>query len=456
MFSAKRKEPRNSCGMAILLGACVLCATTAALGADTARITVSVVCDSAPPSGTIAINHGASWTTSLGVTLTLNSSDPVSGVTQMRFSNDGTAWSPWESYTTTKAWILATGNDGTRHVYTQFKDGAGNRNVGLGIAAAIIYDISPPTALLTLASGTPTSADVLSFHIAFDEALSSPLTAADVALTPGSLDGAIAVIGADLDYTVSITLADPDADGTVGITILGGLLTDMAGNTYAGGVSPDYTVHNWHGFTTQPADTRLYTGESHTFTVDADFGRITPAFQWKCDGPARKIIHDGPATPSWDITNASAADRGTYWCEVTYDGVVYESARATLSVEDHLAITQQPQSVTVFPHGSCTFTVAASGGYTPLRYQWKKDGASIPNATQASLTLTNLRVQEWEGGTGDAGIYTVEIADDETDAVASDPAYLNLPVGIPVTTLAGWCLLFALTAAGGISRIRKK
>jgi len=43
----------------------------------------------------------------------------------MRFSNDGAAWSSWESYAPSKPWTLAPGN-GSKTVYAQYHDNAGN------------------------------------------------------------------------------------------------------------------------------------------------------------------------------------------------------------------------------------------------------------------------------------------------------------------------------------------
>jgi hypothetical protein len=47
------------------------------------------------------------------------------GLVQMRFSNDNAAWSPWEPFAYTKFWTLSSGY-GTKTVYVQFKDAAGN------------------------------------------------------------------------------------------------------------------------------------------------------------------------------------------------------------------------------------------------------------------------------------------------------------------------------------------
>ena len=43
----------------------------------------------------------------------------------MRFSNDGSTWSTWQSYNTTATWTLAAGG-GTRTVYGEYRDTAGN------------------------------------------------------------------------------------------------------------------------------------------------------------------------------------------------------------------------------------------------------------------------------------------------------------------------------------------
>jgi YD repeat-containing protein len=80
--------------------------------------------DSTPPTGTITINSGAASTDDLSVTLTLTCDD-ANGCSQMTFSNDNVNYSTAETYASTKAWALTTG-DGTKTVYAKFKDPAGN------------------------------------------------------------------------------------------------------------------------------------------------------------------------------------------------------------------------------------------------------------------------------------------------------------------------------------------
>lgn len=80
--------------------------------------------DSTGPTGSIAINAGAVYTTSTAVTLNISASD-VSGVTLMRIKNSGGAYTAWESYAVTRAWTLPSG-DGTKTVVIQFQDSLGN------------------------------------------------------------------------------------------------------------------------------------------------------------------------------------------------------------------------------------------------------------------------------------------------------------------------------------------
>ena len=58
------------------------------------------------------------------ITLILDATDDVSGIAQMRFSNENSDWSAWEPYTTSKTWTLSNG-DGTKTVNVQYMDTAG-------------------------------------------------------------------------------------------------------------------------------------------------------------------------------------------------------------------------------------------------------------------------------------------------------------------------------------------
>jgi translation initiation factor 6 (eIF-6) len=94
--------------------------------------TVRVNIDKTPPTGSLTINDGAATTGSTIVTLKIQANDPLSGVAEMRFSNDGRTWSDWESFGSTRSnWDLAryggsVNQMGPKTVYAQLRDRAGH------------------------------------------------------------------------------------------------------------------------------------------------------------------------------------------------------------------------------------------------------------------------------------------------------------------------------------------
>jgi len=103
----------------------------------------SVISDTTPPTGTILINNGATSTTQTAITLTLSATDNASGVSQMRFSNDGFNFSTPTAFALSAPWVLTNGN-GTKTVYAQFLDGANNWST-LPITDTITLNITTST-----------------------------------------------------------------------------------------------------------------------------------------------------------------------------------------------------------------------------------------------------------------------------------------------------------------------
>jgi WD40 repeat protein len=91
---------------------------------------VTVRLDKTSPTGSLTINNRATYTTSTTVTLRITANDPLSGVAQMRFSNDGRTWSDWEGFQSTRSWDLTrfggSSSYGLKTVYAQLRDRAGN------------------------------------------------------------------------------------------------------------------------------------------------------------------------------------------------------------------------------------------------------------------------------------------------------------------------------------------
>jgi len=99
-----------------------------------ATVFVSQVNAQTTPS--ITIDNGAAFTNSTYLTLTLSASNAV----QMRFSNDNSSWSNWETYATSRNYTLTDG-DGNYTIYVEFQDSSSNSAYA---NASIVLDTTPP------------------------------------------------------------------------------------------------------------------------------------------------------------------------------------------------------------------------------------------------------------------------------------------------------------------------
>lgn len=92
-------------------------------------------------------------------------------------------------------------------------------------------------------------------------------------------------------------------------------------------------------------------------------------------------------------------------------------------------ITEQPHSASRFVGETVDFSVKATGTGT-LTYQWKLNGQAIPNATNATYSLTSVK-------SSDAGDYVVVIANGGGN-VASQAATLTVQATTLTTGLVGY------------------
>ena len=125
----------------------------------------------------------------------------------------------------------------------------------------------------------------------------------------------------------------------------------------------------------------------------------------------------------------------------------------TLANEQPLQITQQPQSQSVFPGSTVTFSVAAVGA-VPISYTWQKNGTNLSNggqisgATNSTLTLANVQ-------SSDAANYSVALSCASGTATSSSAALTllasNRPWIVPgsVKRLANGQFQFTLVGAPG-------
>ena len=105
--------------------------------------------DNTSPTGSLQINGGALVTNSVSVTLTGTASDLDSGVKDVRFSNDGSSWSQWETPIASNLWLL-TDTDGSRTVYLEIRDYFNNT---FQCTDSITLDRTLPTGTISINNG---------------------------------------------------------------------------------------------------------------------------------------------------------------------------------------------------------------------------------------------------------------------------------------------------------------
>ncbi len=136
--------------------------------------------------------------------------------------------------------------------------------------------------------------------------------------------------------------------------------------------------------TSQPQSQALNVGGKVSFSVGVSSTRGI-AYQWQLNGANLA----GATNSSLTLANVQLTDQGSYSVAVfdSYDSVMSDPATLRL----RLTITGQPSGQTVLPRGTATFSVSASGSQ-PITYQWYFNGGHIADATNSSITLTNVQL----------------------------------------------------------------
>jgi formylglycine-generating enzyme required for sulfatase activity len=138
---------------------------------------VAQAADITPPTGTIVINSNRSATNTRDVTLALTWSDGAggSGVSRMRFSNDGATWSAWEGLAAAHPYTLPPGADGHRTVRVQYLDKSNNRSSVF--SDYILLDTTPPTGGMVINGGAATTISLtVSLGLSWSDGMGSGVT----------------------------------------------------------------------------------------------------------------------------------------------------------------------------------------------------------------------------------------------------------------------------------------
>jgi Big-like domain-containing protein/lamin tail-like protein/Ig-like domain-containing protein len=172
-----------------------------------------------------------------------------------------------------------------------------------------------------------------------------------------------------------------------------------------------------------PQDRLIPPGETAIFTVTAQ-GTPPLRYQWKFNG----ANIGGETNAILVISNVQTNKEGFYSVEVSNDYGRTNSQAATLTVRSAPIVETQPQGTNVFTGSTVTFQVSAVGT-APLRYQWRFNDNPIFGATNTTLTLANVQLQN-------AGGYSVLITNN-IGGTLSAVATLTVTVP-PVATVAAF------------------
>ncbi|MFN5559637.1 MAG: immunoglobulin domain-containing protein, partial [Opitutaceae bacterium] len=172
---------------------------------------------------------------------------------------------------------------------------------------------------------------------------------------------------------------------------------------------------------TPPSAATSSVGAPASFSVVAD-GAPPLSYVWRREG----TLIAKASQSTLVLGSVQVADAGDYTVTVSnaLGSVTSSPARLTVLVPSLPPfIVVQPVSVTATAGGTASFGVTVRGT-APLSYQWRKDGEWLAGATQATLTLTNVRAT-------DAAAYSVAITNAFGTAVSASARLTVNPVPTP-------------------------
>lgn len=149
-------------------------------------------------------------------------------------------------------------------------------------------------------------------------------------------------------------------------------------------------------------------------TLSPVIGGTPPyTYRWYYNG----LALFGATNSSLAIPNVQATNGGLYTLIVQDTAFGSATNSTNLIVSSAPVVTAQPIDRYVANNGTAIFAVSA-GGLTPFKYQWRRNGTNLPNATNATLTVSPSTAAS-------AGIYSVTISN-ALGGVVSGDAYLRI------------------------------
>ena len=266
--------------------------------------------------------------------------------------------------------------------------------------ATALATFSAPQGLGVDASGTIFVADTFNHTIRQIGKDGMVSTVAGAAGATGSADG----VGAAVRFAYPVGLC---LDGFGNLVV-----TDLDNSKVRFGLLRETPLR----ILSQPAGATVFAGASLTLSVTAS-GVGSLSYQWRKGG----VDLPGATSPEYTIPSVGAGDAAGYTVVVSNVAGALTSGTALVSLSTlaptPVSIASPPQNVVAAVGAAAVFTVTAEGS-APLRYQWRKNGTNILNATSPSYTITAATPQ-------DAGSYDVLVFN-STSSMESAPVTLTV------------------------------
>ena len=355
----------------------------------------SVSIDTTAPTGTMLINNGAALTTTPTVDLILTTSDGSgSGVTWMRFSDDGSAWGDWQAFSAATTQTLP-GSAGDKTVYAQVKDAAGNLSSSFFATIKLVTQGTHTiSASVTGTGGTISPSGDVTVNYGEDQTFTiapqSGYHIADVVVdnvSVGNLSGytfnnvvgnhVIAASFARLTYSLAYTADEHGAiSGEAAQTVgWGGDGTAVTAEPEAG-----YRFVQWSdGGTANP---RTDTNVKANLAVSASFARLTYSLAYTADEHGA-ISGEAAQTVGWggDGTAVTAEPEAGYRFVQWSDGGTANprtdtNVQANLAVSASFARLTYSLAYTADEHGAISGEAAQTVG-------WGGDGTAVTAEPEA-------------------------------------------------------------------------
>lgn len=345
------------------------------------------VVNAVTPNAEFYVNNNDTYTNEKAVSLSM--SIDTNGM-KMRFSNDGSTWSSWENYNTTKSWMLSD-TDGTKTVYCEIEDESGEITA---LQDNIILDTTAPTAVLT------------NLPPEFSETR-------DIDITVGGTDVVAYKYNVNFNGSgwtgwsgeIPITTHITETGLTDNYHQLKVIGRDEAGNWQDFGSE---TTHNWYIDDTDPSGTLIINNDdtyTNSITVTLSLINVNDCTKMRF---SNSPINDSDPTPpwedywpvkSWDLTNNNGTK--TVYCQLKDN----EDFQHITTITDEIILdTEAPIAellntpTTADPHVTQTNDIdiqIGGAGVVAYRYNmnvnntgwtgWSNEISNISNITETVL-----------------------------------------------------------------------